>query len=127
VNLFHQSHEIFGSVDMLVHTFQRLARNRFESDAQHRASAFGREFKHAVVLRKFGGNAGLPLNAAAPQGAHYLLGTFRRAEKIRIVHRDGARAAILHLVDDFVDRTITELETVHQWFGAKCAALMAAA
>jgi len=33
------------------------------------------------------------------------------------------RAAILDLVDHFVDRPVAELETVHQWLGAERATL----
>src|SRR5258706_5531470 len=127
MNLLHKGHEIFGSIYMFVHAFQRLTRNRLESDAQHRAAALGREFEHAVILRKLGGNAGLPLDAAAPQGTHDLFRTLRRTETIGIIHGDGTRAAILHLMDNFVDWAITKLEPVHQRFGAKCATLMAAA
>src|SRR6267142_3633813 len=127
MNLLHKGLEIFRSIDMFVHAFKRLTRNRLESDAQHRAAALGCEFKHAVILREFGGNASLPLNTAPPQGTHNLFWTLRRTEKVGIIHRDGARAAILHLMDNFVDWTITELKAVHQGFGAECATLMAAA
>src|SRR3982074_160340 len=127
MNLLHQRREIFRSIDMLVPPLQRPPRNRLESDAQHRAAALGCEFEHAIILRELGGNASLPLDAAAPQGPHELLRTLGGAEKIRVIHRDGTRAAILHLVDNFVDWAVTELEPVHQRFGAECATLMAAA
>src|SRR5258708_14480057 len=123
MNLLHKRHEIFGSIDMLVHAFQRFTRDRLEPDAEHRAAAFGREFEHAVILRKLGGNAGLPLDATSSQGTHDLLWALRRSEEIGIVDRDGARTAILHLMDNFVDRTITELEAVHQRFATEDAAL----
>src|SRR3979409_1452970 len=109
MNLLDQRREIFRSIDMFVHAFQRLPRNRLESDAQPRAAALGCEFEHAVILRELGGNAGLPLNAASLQGTHDLLRTLGGAEKIGIIHRDGARAAILHFMDNFVDWTIAEL------------------
>src|SRR5260370_19637566 len=112
---------------MFVRAFRRLSRNRLDPDAEHRAAALGWEFEHAVILRELGSNAGLPLKAAAPQGAHDLFGTLRRTEEIGIVDRDRARAAVLHLVDDFVDRPITEFQAVHQRLGAECASLMAAA
>src|SRR5258708_19628080 len=127
MNVIHKGHEILGSIDMLVHAFQRCTRDGLEPDAEHRAAAFGREFEHAVILRKLGGNTGLPLDATSSQGTHDLLWALRRSEEIGIVDRDGARTAILHLMDNFVDRTITELEAVHQRFGAEGAALMAAA
>src|SRR5260370_30821435 len=127
MNLLHKGLEIFRSIDMFVHAFQRLTRNRLESDAQHRAAALGCEFEHAIILRKFGGNASLPLKAAPSQSTHDLFWPFRRAEKIGIIHRDGTRAAILYLVHNFVDWTVTEFEPVHQRFGTECAALMAAA
>jgi len=57
---------------MLVHAFERRERDRLKADAQHGAAAFGRELEHAVVLRKFRGNAGLPLDAASLQRAHHL-------------------------------------------------------
>src|SRR4030088_1946236 len=44
MDLFYKGHEIFRSIDVLVHAFQRLARNRFESDAEHGAATFGCEF-----------------------------------------------------------------------------------
>src|SRR5260370_35038911 len=126
MNLLHKRHEIFGSIDMLVHAFQLCTGDRLEPDAEHRAAAFGREFEHAVILRKLGGNAGLPLAATSSQGTHDLLWALRRSEEIGIVDRDGSRTAILHLTDNFVDRTITEREDAHHRFGSDGAAYVRA-
>src|SRR5258708_13313479 len=97
MNLLHKRHEIFGSIDMLVHAFQRFTRDRLEPDAEHRAAAFGREFEHAGILRKLGGNAGLPLDATSSQATHDLLWPPRRSEETCIVDRDPARTPLLHL------------------------------
>src|SRR5258708_33049663 len=78
-------------------TFQRLARNRFEPDAEHGAATFGCEFEHAVILRKLGGNTRLPSNAASLRRTHQLLRTLGGAEEVGVVGRDGACATILHL------------------------------
>src|SRR5271163_2511073 len=126
MHLLHQRREGFRPVDVLVHALERRARDRLETDAQHRATAFGGEFEHAVVLRELGGDAGLPLDAAALQRAHDLLATLWRAEKVGVVDRDRARTAILHLLDHFVHWPIAEFEAVHQRFGAEGAALMTA-
>src|ERR1700691_3512905 len=112
---------------MLVHVLERRARDRFKSNTQHGTAAFGCKLEHAVVLRKFGSDTGLPLDTASLQRAHHLLRALRGTEKVGIVDRDGARTAVLHLVNHFLDRPITELEAVHQRLGAERASLMAAA
>ena len=64
VQLFDQSGERFGLVDMLMHTLERAPRDGFKADAQHEAAAFRRQFQHAFVLRELGSDASLPSNAA---------------------------------------------------------------
>jgi hypothetical protein len=61
------------------------------------------------------------------QGAHDLFRSLRRAKKIGVVDGDSARAAVFHLVNHFVDRTVTKFEAVHKRLGAERAALMASA
>src|ERR1700730_12735145 len=108
MNLLDDGHKIFRPINMLVHALQRLTRDRLETDAPHRTAALGGEFEHAVVLREFGGNTSLPLDAASPQGTHDLFRTLRRTKKIGIIDRDRTRPAVLHLMNNFVDWTITE-------------------
>src|ERR1700756_4624500 len=109
MNLLHQGLEILGAIDMLVHALQRVARYRFESDAQHRAAALGGKLEHAVIIRKLGGNAGLPSNAAPLQGSHNLFWTFGGTKEVGIIHRDGTRATVLHFMDNFIDRAVSKL------------------
>jgi hypothetical protein len=66
-------------------TLFSVARDRLKADAQHRAAAFGRELEHAVILRKFGCDASLPLDAASFQRAHHFLRTLWRTEKVGVV------------------------------------------
>src|SRR5277367_3903058 len=82
MHFLHQILEVLRPIDVLVHAFERLSRDRLETDAQHRAAALGGEFEHAVVLRELGGDAGLPMEATPLQRAHHFLGTLRRAKKV---------------------------------------------
>jgi hypothetical protein len=61
------------------------------------------------------------------QRAHHFLRTLWRTEEVGVINRDGARPAILDLMNHLVDRPIAELEAVHQRLGAERAALVAAA
>ena len=98
----------------------------FEADAQHGTAAVGGKLEHPVVVGEFRGHAGLPLEAASLQCAHDLLRPLRRPEEIRVIDRNNARAAVLHLVDHFIDGAIAEFQAVHQRLGAESAALVAA-
>src|SRR5581483_2760669 len=100
---------------------------RLEPDAEQRAAAFRRKLEHAVVLRQFRGDARLPLDVASLERTHNLLRPLGRTEKVGVVDRDDARAAILHFMDHFVDRPVTEPEPVHQRLRAERAALVASA
>ncbi len=68
----------------------------------------------------------LPGDPPALQRPHDLLRALRRAEKVGIIDRDHARAAVVNFPDHLRDRPVAELEPVHQRFGAERAALVAA-
>src|SRR6516164_5180329 len=66
------------------------------------------------------------MKSTALQHTHHFLGPFWRAEEISVIDGDEARTAILHFSHHLVDRPIAEFQSVHQWFGAERASLMAA-